>query len=453
MDVVTDGADRRARGLGRRQQRERLRGRAGRAIVLVDAMPPARRAQMLAEELLGRRMEQADVQVIPLDLDAASNPAGRRAVVGGLDFDAPIEMDRAGPVTVVTKGLERERSQRRLLLDKHRGDLALGGAMDPRVGPVRLPAIQVGLRLLNRVEAQAFQGRLLGVADAGLHFSFAIRIADPTRQGDHAVVREDVAVERIERRLVDVGREHALFEVVQDDDLDGAAQPTKRAFMQLGPHLSAGAPHEQPHGLPRESQGQDKEPGAPVLARAGRPDHRALAVVDLAFIPGRGRDHHARLERDRAPKLADETPDAGVPRRKAVAADQVLPDRHRVAAQGERGHNLLAVGFTGTGARRPSGGWWPPRGWGVGGHLPRGGRIWRTGVGGHLPRGGRFWRPVGRTAAAASHGYASGLHVGADRLSTDTSGRFDAPERPPQASQGDDLLLVLVVQDIAHGAA
>ena len=72
--------------------------------------------------------------------------------------------------------------------------------MDARVRPVRVPAIQIGLRGLDRLEAQALQRRLLGVADAGFDFALAIGIADATRQRDDAVMREHVAIERIERR-------------------------------------------------------------------------------------------------------------------------------------------------------------------------------------------------------------------------------------------------------------
>ena len=67
------------------------------------------------------------------------------------------------------------------------------------------------------LEAQPAQRRLLRVADAGFDFALAIGIADAARQRDDAVVREHVAVERIERRIVDVGREDAFFEIVEDD--------------------------------------------------------------------------------------------------------------------------------------------------------------------------------------------------------------------------------------------
>jgi hypothetical protein len=100
--------------------------------------------------------------------------------------------------------------------------------VDARIGPVRLPAIQVRLRRLERLEAQALQRRLLRVADAGFDLALAIGIAHAARQRDDAVVGEHVAIERIERGIVDVRREHAFAQVVEDDDLDRAAQATKR---------------------------------------------------------------------------------------------------------------------------------------------------------------------------------------------------------------------------------
>ena len=113
-------------------------------------------------------------------------------------------MHRPDAVAVVAKRLDGQRPQVRLFLGKHHGDLALRGAMDARVGPVRLPAVEIRLRGLERLEAQPFQRRLLRVADAGFDFALAIGIADAARQGDDAVMGEDVAVERIERRVVDV---------------------------------------------------------------------------------------------------------------------------------------------------------------------------------------------------------------------------------------------------------
>ena len=142
------------------------------------------------------------------------------------------------------------------------------------------------------------------MADAGFDFPLAIGIADATRQRDDAVVREHVAIERIERRVVDIGREHALFEIVEDDDPGRAAEPTKRALVQLAPDLRARPPRQQSHGFARAGQREDKEPRAPVLAGRRPAHHRPLAVVDLAFFTGRRDDHDPRLGRRRPASFA-----------------------------------------------------------------------------------------------------------------------------------------------------
>src|ERR1035437_4057871 len=64
--------------------------------------------------------------------------------------------------------------------------------------------------LLERLEAQPLERRRLRVADARLDLALPIRIADAARQRHDAVMRQDVAVEGIERRVVDIGRQHAL---------------------------------------------------------------------------------------------------------------------------------------------------------------------------------------------------------------------------------------------------
>jgi hypothetical protein len=92
------------------------------------------------------------------------------------------------------------------------------------------------------------------VPDAGFDFALAIGIADAARQRDDAVVREHIAVERIERGIVDVRGEDTFFEIVEDNDADGAAEPTKGALVELRPDLRARLPHQQTNGLARVSQ-------------------------------------------------------------------------------------------------------------------------------------------------------------------------------------------------------
>jgi hypothetical protein len=60
------------------------------------------------------------------------------------------------------------------------------------------------------------EGRPLRMSDARFDLTLAIGVTDPARQREDAVVGEHVAIDGIERRVVDVGREHAFFEVVED---------------------------------------------------------------------------------------------------------------------------------------------------------------------------------------------------------------------------------------------
>ena len=215
VDVVADGGDGGAGALGGGEQGEGLARGAGGSVGVGDAMPAPWRAEVLAEELAGARVEQSDLGTVPLHVDAAADPAGRRAVVGGCDLDAAVEMHGAAAVFVVAERLERQRAEGRTLLGEHGGDLALGRAVDAGVGPALLPAVQVGLGGVELLEAEAAQGRLLGVADGGLDLALPIGVSDAARQGDDAVVGEHVAVERIELGVVDVGGEDALLQVIE----------------------------------------------------------------------------------------------------------------------------------------------------------------------------------------------------------------------------------------------
>jgi hypothetical protein len=111
-------------------------------------------------------MAQADVHAVPrLDRDIAAEPARRRGVVGALDLDATVEMDRAPAELVVAKRLDGQRPQGRSLLGEQAAHRGLGGAVDAGVRPAGVSAVEVGLRLGERREAQALEGGLR-MADA-----------------------------------------------------------------------------------------------------------------------------------------------------------------------------------------------------------------------------------------------------------------------------------------------
>ena len=59
--------------------------------------------EVFAQELAGFRIEQANVDVVPLHVHLPSDPAGRCAIVGGLDLDTAVQMHGATAELVVAK--------------------------------------------------------------------------------------------------------------------------------------------------------------------------------------------------------------------------------------------------------------------------------------------------------------------------------------------------------------
>ena len=103
------------------------------------------------------------MDVVPLHVDAASDPSGRRRVVGRGDLDATVQMHGAAAVLVVAERLEGQRAEHGAFFLEHGGDLALGRAVDAGVGPALLPAVQVRLAVVEALEAEAAQRRCIPV--------------------------------------------------------------------------------------------------------------------------------------------------------------------------------------------------------------------------------------------------------------------------------------------------
>ena len=124
-----------------------------------------------------------------------------------------------------------------------------------------------------------------------------LRSGSRTRHGSatDAVVGEHVAVERIERRVVDVGREHALAQIVEDHDaarrraggtLSRAARPRSASWTRrsaAGPTCGC----SRASGRTAACAGTCPSVGSRTIG--------PVAVVDLRFLAGRGDDHDARL--------------------------------------------------------------------------------------------------------------------------------------------------------------
>ena len=228
--------------------------------------------------------------------------------------------------------------------------------MDARVGPVGFPIVQVGLRLLRAFETHALQRCLLRMAHAALHLPLAIRVPHPAGHRDHAVVLQHVGVHGVDRGIVDVGLEYALANVVEHHHARAPTQATEGLLMQLGPGLRAGVEHQEANRLTAVAKSQHEQAGPEgtpaVLAAVWIADHGASAVIDLGLFAGRGLNHGASFFRRAADQLAHEALDALVAAREAAGVDQVLPDRHGVAATGQPHFDGVAMYRAGAGRRR-----------------------------------------------------------------------------------------------------
>ena len=187
-----------------------------------------------------------------------------------------------------------------------------------------------------------------------LHLALSIRIGDPAGKCDGAIVRQHVAIERIQRRIVDVGLEDAFAEVVEHNRASGPAESPEGLFMQFRPDASVGVKGENTDSLTAIAEGKNEQPGAAVLAGMRVADHRPGAIVDLRFLSWSGDDDRAGLRRRSSAQPADKAFDALVAAAEAVIVHQVLVDSLRVPALVERQFDEVEVGFAGAGGGAPA---------------------------------------------------------------------------------------------------
>src|SRR6202044_3921166 len=216
MDGIAYGSDVGSRLVRTGQQLKQLERRSRRAIGIADAMPATLAGQMLAQQLAGFRIKQTHEHGVPLHMYLTPYSAWRRSVVGRFPLNTAVQMDGTFAILVVTERLERKWLQEGLFFSGNRRPLTLGAAMDALVGPVFFPVIEVSLRLFQALELLALQWRLLRMGHTRFHFSFSIWIAHLAWQGRHSVVRQNVPIQGIQARIVEVWRQHALAKVVQN---------------------------------------------------------------------------------------------------------------------------------------------------------------------------------------------------------------------------------------------
>src|SRR5260221_13398491 len=104
--------------------------------------------------------------------------------------------------------------------------------------------VQVSLRFLQAFEAESLQWCLLRMGDARLDLAFSIWMPDATRQRDDVVVLEHIAVQGVERGIVDVGREYTFAQIIEHDHASTSAQTAKSLLMQFSPDLRTGTRYQ-----------------------------------------------------------------------------------------------------------------------------------------------------------------------------------------------------------------
>src|SRR5690606_38129354 len=230
-------------------------------------------------------------------------------------------------------------------------------------------------------------------------------------------------------------------------------------LVELGPDSAARAKGEQADRLAAIAERQDEETRAAVLAGLRVAHHRPVAIVDLRLLARRRLDDRALLGHGRAPQPGDVAPHARVAGAKAVVADQVLPDRHGVAALPQRPLDEFLVRLARARGRRPARPLQRARRRSRVGGRPTGrfcrrrrrvggratGRVWRRRrrVGGRPT--GRFWR---LSLSWTSDRDPGRLEVLARRFPPDSGLLLDPAQRPAKPPQRQYRLLLFFAQDV-----
>src|SRR5690606_10430800 len=247
----------------------------------------------------------------------------------------------------------------RTLLGEHGQYLTLLATVDPRCRPALLPVLEPGVLRLDRLELLALERGALRMLDRALDRALAVRVADPARVGDDAVVREHRRVHGVELRLIEIRANDALLEVVEDNVCHGAAECPEGLFMKARPCLLVRLPDDLPEALAGVLQRHHEQVRAAVLAvRLQR--QRAEPEVHLRLLAGQALEHVEALGLTHL-QAPHEALDRVVAVLEPEPVDEVLVDRLSVAPELDLLLDPGAVRLAG-GTRMPRRSRWP--GWG-----------------------------------------------------------------------------------------
>ena len=178
--------------------------------------------------------------------------------------------------------------------------------------------------------AQPRQDPALHHQHADLDLGLVARPAHPRRQDRRAVVRRQVAVGRVDPRLIPVRSQHAGAQVVRHDLARHAAQEFQRAHVRADPVRQALRPARLGVGVVRRAQHGDEHLRRAQLAGAAVHHlHRLPGVVDEQPLAGSVHLSHGRRQ-PRLPAAVQLAPTAvavtaasgrrGIPPRAAAAS-------------------------------------------------------------------------------------------------------------------------------------
>src|SRR5215831_11161590 len=141
VDQLAELADGSSRMFGATQQLRCAEWHFLWVVFFLDAISTTFLAEMLTKKLARVRMQDAHVQLIPLHFDQPPDPSWWQAVVGGLHFDATIQMHHAFSVLVIAERFQRQWQQVRFFFCEHDRHLSFRRAMDACVRPALFPTV------------------------------------------------------------------------------------------------------------------------------------------------------------------------------------------------------------------------------------------------------------------------------------------------------------------------
>ena len=166
-------------------------------------------------ELIIKNPQQTAVVTDP---HLAAQKLRRRAVAGPINRDVSVAGDLAPDFVIERKSIRWELCQRRTFQRfKRATDLFASRSVDPRVGNIRFPTMQVFVLRRKRLELMTAERVLLHIVDPAFDLALVTRRSHASRNERAAIVLAELDDLRIQFRIVPVGGFDRAFGIVKYD--------------------------------------------------------------------------------------------------------------------------------------------------------------------------------------------------------------------------------------------